>query len=173
MPRSRNNLQPGKEGGHLRHKKTMPVKYKLYQLKSKNASMKDKWAARAVMTGSLNLSGIADRIERNCTAKRSDVMAVLIELVEVMTDELQSSHSVNIDGLGSFRVALASKLADTKESFSEAKNIKTVRIRFRPAVSGFAPKGAHRKRALIEGVKLERMDPNSAKAAVPPAGTGA
>ena len=170
MPRSSRNPPPPPGAGERGKKKTMSVKYKLYQVKSKNTKLNGKWAARVMLTGSVGLSEIADRIQRNCTAKRSDVMAVLMELVEVMSDELQNSHSVKLDGLGSFRVALACKTAETEETFSATKNIKAVRLRFRPAVSGFAAKGAHHKRALIEGVKLERW--NAKPAAEAGAGTG-
>jgi hypothetical protein len=38
------------------------------------------------MTQTTDLSALAERIQRNCTAKKSDVLAVLTELVEVMQD---------------------------------------------------------------------------------------
>ena len=68
----------------------MVLKYKLYQVKNKTASGTGKWGARAVMTGKADLATLSERIQRNCTVKRSDVLAVLTELVEVMRDELQN-----------------------------------------------------------------------------------
>ncbi len=133
----------------------MAIKYKLYQNKSKNSQFKDKWYALSVMTGTTDLNTIAERIERNCTAKKSDVLAVLTELVEVLRDELRSSRIVKINGLGSFRISIKSKLADTKEAFSIAKNFKGFQVRFQPEVSGRTAKGQHRNRVLVDGLTLE------------------
>ena len=44
------------------------------------------WYARAIQLNTINTAGLEDIIQRNCSMKRSDVLAVLTELVEVMTD---------------------------------------------------------------------------------------
>ena len=51
-----------------------------------------KWYARPVYTGTIDLDGIAERIQRNSTAKKSDAKAVLTEMVEVITGFAKSSH---------------------------------------------------------------------------------
>ena len=70
----------------------MAVFYRLYQNNNENFVNKGKWYARATMTETVDMKKLAERIQRNCTAKRSDVWAVLTELVEVMQDELQASR---------------------------------------------------------------------------------
>ena len=62
------------------------VRYKLYQDNRKNSTTRGQWYGRAAVMGVTNLEALSDRIQRNCTAKRSDVQAVLTELVEAMTE---------------------------------------------------------------------------------------
>ena len=57
-----------------------------------------------VYTGTLDLNGIAELIQPNSTAKKSDALAVLAEMVEVISDALKSSQRVKIDGFGTFRL---------------------------------------------------------------------
>ena len=84
----------------------------------------------AVQTGMVNTNQLADIIQRNCSMKKSDVMAVLTELVEVMTDQLQSSKTVKLDGLGSFKLGIRSYGADTEEKYSVAKHVAGLRVKF-------------------------------------------
>ena len=79
--------------------------------------------AKAVHTDEINLEKVAERVQRNCSMKKSDCLAVLTELVEVMKDELQASHSVRIDGLGTFKVGIKGSYAKTAAAFNPAKNI--------------------------------------------------
>lgn len=77
---------------------------------------------------------LADRIQRNCSMKKSDVLAVLAELVEVMTDELQNSNVVLLNNFGYFRINVKSTGAMSKKDFSISENIRDFRIRFQPSM---------------------------------------
>lgn len=110
----------------------MAVRYKLYMNNRKNSPTKGKWYARAAVQNVVDLDALAKRIQANCTAKRADVMAVLTELVEVMTTELQNSNRVKLDGFGSFKIGLSSKGADNLKDFSVAKNVKSLHVLFMP-----------------------------------------
>ena len=54
MPRSSRNPPPPPGAGERGKKKTMSVKYKLYQVKSKNTKINGKWAARVMLTAMLS-----------------------------------------------------------------------------------------------------------------------
>jgi len=108
------------------------IRYKLYQDNRKNSTHKGEWYARAVVMGVTNLETLANRIQRNCTAKKSDVMAVLTELVEVMQDELQEGNRVKLDGFGSFKLGIKTSPATTAKDFSASKNVKGVHVLFQP-----------------------------------------
>ena len=69
----------------------MSVFYRLHQDQSTGTKRSGKWYARAVSTAVINTRQLAEIIQRNCTVKRSDVMAVLEEryAVEGRTDRRQ------------------------------------------------------------------------------------
>ena len=90
------------------------IRYKLYQDNRKNSTTRGQWYGRAAVMGVTNLETLAARIQRNCTAKKSDVLAVLTELVEVMQDELQEGRRVKLDGFGSFKIGLSTKGAEAR-----------------------------------------------------------
>ena len=79
------------------------VFYKLIQNQNEEmAKAYQKWYAYPVVTETVDLDYIAERIQRNSTAKKSDAKAVLTEMVEVMTDCLQNSQRVKSEGLVAF-----------------------------------------------------------------------
>jgi len=113
----------------------MAVKYKLMQCTNTKSAYNGYYFAKAVMTDEVNLEALSERIQRNCSMKKSDVLAVLTELVEVLRDELQASHKVVVDGLGTFKVGIKGSYAKTAAAFNAAKNIHSYRVNFRPAYS--------------------------------------
>ena len=107
--------------------------YKLVQ--NTNEEMQkcyQKWYARPVYTDTIDLDRIAELIQRNSTAKKSDAKAVLTEMVEVITDALQSSQRVHIDGFGTFKIGISSRGADSPEDFTATENIRGCRVLFQP-----------------------------------------
>lgn len=140
------------------------IKYKLFQNKNANSSNFGKWYGRVATTETTDLDTLAERIQRNCTVKKSDVKAVLTELTEVMQDELQASHRVKLNGFGSFRAGLVTKLADTQEKFTSA-NIVGLKVVFQPELR-IAADGT-RTRTFLTGAKvgpLETAEKTSATA---------
>ena len=85
----------------------MAVIYKIYKNNNKKNAGFGKFYARAMHNGTTNLDDIAAIIERNCSMKKSDVKAVLTELVEVMTAQIQDSKRVKLDGLGTFKIGIS------------------------------------------------------------------
>ena len=147
------------------------VFYRLIQ--NKNEGMEKaylKWFAHPVVTETVDLDYIADRIQRNSTAKKSDAKAVLPEMVEVMADCLQKSQRVKIEGLGAFKIGLNSKGADSEEQFNVGENVTNVRIIFQPETLTDA---ATRKRSkkMLQGVRLTNISGFNSKNAVDATGS--
>ena len=111
----------------------MAVKYKLMQNANEDSEYFGQYYAKAVHTDEINLEKVAERVQRNCSMKKSDCLAVLTELVEVLKDELQSSHKVVIDGLGTFKVGIKGTYAKTAAAFNPSKNISGYKVNFRPS----------------------------------------
>ncbi|MBR3495930.1 MAG: HU family DNA-binding protein [Prevotella sp.] len=131
--------------------------YKLIQ--NKNEEMPkafNKWYARPVVTETIDLDYIAERIQRNSTAKKSDAKAVLTEMVEVITDALLSSQRVKIDGFGAFKVGISSRGADSEEDYSTAEHVRGVRIIFQPETQT-DPSTRKRSKKMLVGATLSNI----------------
>lgn len=111
------------------------------------------WYARAVHPGSIDLDTIAERIQRNCSMKKSDCLAVMTEMVEVMNDALQNSEKVRIEGLGTFYIGLRSGGAIDEKEFNANEYIKGCRV-------GFLAEGKRTKngvtRAFTSGITYKK-----------------
>ena len=110
----------------------MAVFYTLYQNNRDNFVHKGKWYARVTVNGTKTMKDIAEEIQEIASVRKSDVMAVLTELPDVMNKMLQEGHSVKLEGFGSFKVGLKTAPADTVKDFSVTKNIKSSHILFQP-----------------------------------------
>ena len=65
-----------------------------------------KWYPRAVMTNTVDTDALATIMQRNCTVKKSDILAVISELIETMQDQLQDSKRVKLNGFGTFKIGM-------------------------------------------------------------------
>ena len=106
----------------------MSVFFRLHQDQSVGTKKSGKWYARAVPMATINTRQLAEIIQRNCTVKKSDVLAVLDELVETMREQMQDSKRVKLDGFGSFKIGLNSKGARTAKSFTVADHIEGMHV---------------------------------------------
>lgn len=110
----------------------MSVYYRLYRNNNSRSSVYGKWYARAVMVDTMSTRELAEIMQENCTVKRSDIEAVLRELVPTMTRAMQDSKRVKIDGLGTFKIGLKTKPAVSPKEFSSQKNVLGMHINFMP-----------------------------------------
>ena len=147
----------------------MSVLFRLHQDQSHGTARSGKWYARAVPIGVINTRGLAEIIQRNCTVKRSDVMAVIEELVEVMKDQMQDSKRVKLDGFGSFKIGLNCKGARSAKAFTITDNIEGMHFTITDNIEGmhvvFTPERSHdqagnRVKQFLHGVKCEELPEN-------------
>lgn len=139
----------------------MSVRYKKTQNKMKQSENYGKWYGRAFILDSISTRQLADEISHSTTVTYADVLAVLAELTSAMKQHLQNSQKIVLDGLGSFRVGLRSKLVDKKEDFSASK-ITGFRIVYSPEVH-FTPTGVTAKggrtgiytKTLLDGIQVK------------------
>ena len=136
----------------------MSVYYRLHQDQSVGTKKSGKWYARMVPMATIDTRKLAEIIQRNCTVKKSDVLAVLDELVETMRDQLQDSKRVKLDGFGSFKIGLNSKGARTARSFTVADHIEGTHIVFSP--ENTKDSAGNRTKQFLQGVKVEELPLN-------------
>ena len=137
----------------------MPIFYKLSQDKRLISPTKGMWFARSVATNVIDTNGLAEIMQRNCTVKKSDILAVLAELVETMTDQLQQSARVKLDGFGSFKIGIKGTGSDTVKDYSVAKNVKGLRVNFQPERS--TDSNGTRNKKFLEGATVTEAPKNA------------
>ena len=130
----------------------MAVNFKIYQSNRKGGT-NGKFYARAAHRETINTKDLAEVMQNNSTVKRSDIVAVLTELSEVLRQELQRSNKVHIDGIGTFKVGIHSKSAKTAKEFNATDNIVGSRILFMPETTIDA--NGNRVKALLAGLKVK------------------
>ena len=133
----------------------MPVFYKLYQENNPKSVNVGKWYAKAKCLGYWDLEKIADHIQDNVSAKKSDVIAVLKELVVVMGEAFSAGYGVKLDGFGSFKVGLKTKAAESAKEFTATKHIVGSRVNFQPETHWSAADGNRRQKQFLSGLKVE------------------
>ena len=136
----------------------MSVFFRLHQDQSVGTKKSGKWYARAVPMATIHTRQLAEIIQRNCTVKKSDVMAMLEELVETMRDQLQDSKRVKLDGFGSFKIGIQCRGARSAKAFTVSDNIEGLRVVFTPERSTDA--SGNRVKQFLQGAKCEELPEN-------------
>ena len=136
----------------------MSVLYRLHQDKSVGTQRSGKWYARMVPTGTINTRQLAEIIQRNCTVKRSDVMAVIEEMVEVMKDQMQDSKRVKLDGFGSFKIGINCRGARSAKAFTVNDNIEGLHVVFTPERTH--DQAGNKVKQFLQGVSVEELPEN-------------
>jgi len=109
------------------------MKYKLIQ--RTNPQKRDepqKWYASPVNQGTVHQRQIAEDIVALSSLSRGDVSNVIDNLLDTVPKYLLMGKSVNLSGLGTFRLSFSSKGADTPEEFN-ANMISGMKVVFTPS----------------------------------------
>ena len=111
----------------------MAVNYVLQVNNNRKSDYYGQQVARVKLLGNIETDKVAEIIQRNASVKRSDVKAVLSELAEVITDQLEAGFSVKLDGIGSFSPRMKAKYQEVteQEPYDLAENVRSVGVLFR------------------------------------------
>lgn len=111
----------------------MAVNFVLQVNNNRKSDYYGQQVARVKLLGSIDTDKVAEIIQRNASVKRSDVKAVLAELAEVITDQLEAGFSVKLDGIGSFSPRMRAKYQEVteQEPYDVDENVKSVGVLFR------------------------------------------
>jgi predicted histone-like DNA-binding protein len=136
----------------------MSVFYRLSKVTSPKAKGYGKWYPRAVITQTVDTEQLAAIMQRNCTLKKADIVAVISELIETMADQLQDSKRVKLNGFGSFKIGIRGEGADSAADFSTSKNIKGLHVLFQPEVK--TDGSGLRQKTFITGCSVQEAPKN-------------
>ena len=87
---------------------------------------------RVVLTGNVDTEQVAKEIAELSSLSTGDSKNVIDNLVTVMTRHLQSSESVTLDGLGTFRLTMKSTMNGVEDPLKVSATQSTLRVRFLP-----------------------------------------
>ena len=97
-------------------------------------------------------------MQRNCTLKKADIVAVISELIETMADQLQDSKRVKLNGFGLFKIGIRGEGADSAADFSTSKHIKGLHVLFQPEVK--TDGSGLRQKTFITGCSVQEAPKN-------------
>ena len=136
----------------------MPVLYKPFQstLEDKKSGKK-LFYPRVVRSGNVDSAQLSKEIAAYSSLSPGDVKNTLDNLVTVMGQHLQSSESVSVDGLGTFRMVMVArgKGVETSDEVSAAQA--TLTVRFQPATTRNLDRTTA-TRSMVTGAKCVRFD---------------
>lgn len=134
----------------------MALNIRLQRKEIKSSPDYGKYFGRVITTGEVTIEQFADEIERNCTAKKSDVMAVLTELQETIKRHLQDGQIVVLPEIGRLKLSVETIGVDKPKDFNLAKHLKRVVCRFLPAGTRGHKRNGSITYRLCEGVKVQK-----------------
>ena len=109
------------------------MKYKLVQRKNpQKPDEQPKWYAAPVNQGTVQKRQITEDMVALSSLSRGDISNVIENLLDTVPKYLLMGKSVNLGGLGTFRLSFSSKPADAPEQFN-ANLISGVKIIFTPS----------------------------------------
>ena len=114
----------------------------------KNIVSYGKYTAKAMHFNTITMDDVCKEIEKNCSAKSSDVELVLRELVDVLKHHLQQGDRVQLPHLGTMKMDIESKAFDNPKDFNPAMHIKRCKI-------SFIPQSYKKHQPLLEDIKID------------------
>lgn len=135
----------------------MPIIYKARQSTMANKEGKKLFHPAVVPTGTVDLEKLANEVAQLSSLSPGDVFNACKNLVTVMTQHLQSSEIVQIDGLGNFCFTMRSKGRGVESSDDVTAASSKAYVLFRPSMKRNLD-GTVSTRSLITGCSFVRID---------------
>lgn len=132
----------------------MAIKVKLYEKSFGSEKTRGMWFARVIRTGEVDITQLAERIQRNSTFKTGEVRGIIMELIEEIKQSLQDGKTVDLEGLGRFHLTTECCPVERKEDFRTDRDITAVKCKFMPA--GRRRKDGTILQLLAEGAEVQR-----------------
>lgn len=135
----------------------MAVLYKPFQSVLESKDKKKLFHPRVVYVANITTDQIAKEVAEYSSLSTGDVKNSIDNLVTVVGRHLQSSETVTLDGLGTFRLVMKSNGNGVETSAEVAASQASLTCRFQPAFTRNA-NGTVSTRSLVTGVKCVRFD---------------
>ena len=121
------------------------------------------WTVISVSVSQYSTKRLAKDIEKESTVSYADVLAVLGSLPTVMQRYLAEGHTVKLDGIGTFYLAVqCTKTGVEDQKKISADQITNVKVQFRPEMVSTGRKGKRRNVLVAEDLQWTYL-PNTKK----------
>lgn len=102
----------------------------IYLYQDKRSIGNGLWYARATHYGIVTLDDIAAEVERNCSLKISDCLAINHEFLEVIGRGLRNSQKVQLGNMGYFKPSISGTGAVSGESYKIQEHLTRFGVKF-------------------------------------------
>jgi predicted histone-like DNA-binding protein len=110
----------------------MPIRFKAVKKPNlKNPNEPPKYYASAVSSGKCDIDKLSRIISKNSTVSRTDVYAVIMGLLDAVSDELSDGNTVYMGKFGTYSITVKSEGVATPGELTSAA-IKSAKMNFRP-----------------------------------------
>ncbi len=127
------------------------MKYKIVRENKPTLKNYGRYKAVAMHFQTIEAEQVAQEVQDNCSAKRSDVELVLGELLEVLARHLKQGDRVRLKYIGLMKLELDSEKVDSPKDFDPAKHIRGVRLHL-------LPESRRGRKELYEDISLEKFN---------------
>ncbi|MCR2005294.1 HU family DNA-binding protein [Bacteroides acidifaciens] len=141
----------------------MPVLYGSFQSVLKDKNGKQLFYPRVLRTGNVSTSQLSKEIAAYSSLSPGDVKNTLDNLVTVVSQHLQSSESVTLDGFGTFRLVMKSNGKGVESADEVSASQASLTVRFLPCSTRHLD-GTMATRSLVTGARCVRFDRADASA---------
>ena len=126
------------------------MKYKIVRENKPTLKNYGRYKAVAMLFQTIDAEQVAQEVQDNCSAKRSDVELVLGEVLEVLARHLKQGDRVRLKYIGLMKLELDSEKVDSPKDFDPAKHIRGVRLHL-------LPESRRGRKELYEDISLEKF----------------
>jgi predicted histone-like DNA-binding protein len=110
----------------------MAIQFRLIRNEIRSNKHYGKYLAHTVKGSEVTLREIEQQIQANCSAKASDVRAVLAELYDTIRHMLQDGHVVNLGELGKFHISVKSTPVEDPKEFRVDRHVTGFKCNYSP-----------------------------------------
>ena len=124
-------------------------RFKKTRLRNSSRDYDGLWFPKALHPITVTTKDLLKEIPRNCSLKRSDLLAALTELSEFLIRHLRQGEIVDIDGIGRFKLEVKGQGVLSPDDFDERTDISGY-------VCHFTPYSSNGRKPMFEDIELVR-----------------
>ncbi len=126
-------------------------RFKMTRLRNSSRDYNGLWFPKAVHPRTVTTEDLLKEIPRNCSLKRSDLIAALNELSEFLLHHLHEGEIVDIDSIGRFKLEVKGQGVLSPEDFDERTDISGY-------VCHFTPYSRNGRKPMFEDIEMKREE---------------